>query len=406
MIRRATLPAALLTGAALLAGPAPALAGQMLVQEPKLTLAGNFRNVASGGPTPGVFTVMHWQANPFTANGLDVPVTWMMGRMTGVFPPPPYSATQTGVANRVGATGAQIVGATIGAYLNSLDFSPTGTVQNLVSVIPTYTFAGAPVLPFAGGKTLIYAMQAQVPTVVVTPPATNPAYKGSGYIGMDITFKDSTHPATPPITQTIQAFAYPHPAAPEKVGFEPATGRVLVQTALDPASTYVTLPATSMPFQPEPWSGFRSLQAAITPANFAAVLAAIQASGTFLATLGLKPSDFSTRPADYSLFQFHINAEINYAGDTNPGTYAGGSVQMGYALRNVRVSLQDANDCTAKHNGVDGFVGLENGDPHFLCRKTVWHVCGSAARPWATTAATGTLVAPWQCNGSAWVPAP
>ena len=399
MIRRATLLARALS-------TAPALAGQILEQQPPLTLAANFRNVASGGPPPGQFTVMHWQANPFTATGLDVPVTWMMGRMTGVFPPPPYSAAQAGVANRVGATGVQIKGATIGAYLNSLDFSPTGTLQNLVSIMPTYTFTGSPALPFAGGKTLIYAMQAQVPTVTITPPANNPAYKGSGYIGMDITFKDNTHPATPPITMTIQSFAYPHPAAPEKVGFETATGRVLVQTALDPASRYVTLPPTSQPFQPEPWIGFRSLQAAITPANFAAVLAAIQASGPFLASVGLKPADFSTRAADYALFQFHINAEINFAGDTAAGAYAGGSVQMGYALRNIRVSLQDASDCTVKHNGVDGVVGLENGDPHFLCRAATWHVCGSAPRPWASTSATGAIVAPFMCNGSAWVHAP
>jgi len=397
MIRPATL------FAAALCVTAPARAGQMLAQQPPLTLAQDFRVSVTGGPPAGKFTVMQWQANPLTTSGLDVPVTWMLSRMTGVAPPPPFSVSQAGVANHAGATGVQIVGATIAAYMNSLDFSAKGTAQNLVGIFPTYTFSGTPVLPFAQGKTLVYALQAQVPTAIVTPPASNPGYTGTAYIGLDLTFQDTTHAATPAITLAIHAFAYPHAAAPESIGAFGGAGRLLAQTSLDPASAYSTMLPTSQPFQPQPWSGFRTLQAGVTPQNFTAVLAGIRASVALLQSAGLTPADYSAAPADYSLTQFHVNAELNYAGGTT-AAYTGGSVQMGYAVRNIRVSLQDANDCTVTHNGVDGTLGLENGDQHFLCGKATWYVCGSAARSWATTAATGKIVSPYQCNGSAWVP--
>jgi hypothetical protein len=392
-----------------LAGASPASAGQVLVAEPNLTLSQNFLVAATRGPPPGQFMVVQWQPNPLTASGLDVPVTWMMNRYTGFAAPPPFSVSQAGTANRIGSTGMQVSGKTIGINLNSLDVSQNGTTQNLLGIFPAYTFpASQVVLPFAqASKTLVFTMQAQVPTASVTPPPNNPAYSGNAHIGMDMLFRDTIHPATPAITFIVHTFAYGYGTVPaESIGFETAVQNILVNSSLDGGSTYATMLPNSQGFQTQPWTGFRTFTAGITAVNFAAAIKAIQGSTTLLASLALAPGSFSTNPANYSLVQFHINSELNYAGGVTK-VYSGGSVQMGLSIRNIQVSLQDANDCTSTHNGVDATLGLENGDQRFLCAKRQWYACGGGlTRAWAIAAAAGQTVAPFMCNGSAWVPAP
>jgi hypothetical protein len=308
---------------------------QTLFQQPAISLQ-NFQ--VAHGPQPGVFTIVQWQPNPFTADHNDVPVTWAMNQTTGLAVPAPLSASQAGTANRIGSTGVQIYNNTVGINLNSLDFSPTGTNGNLVGIMPAYTFPDTSVRPFQQpGSTLVFSMEMQVPYAVATPPANNPSYKGQAYVGMDMLFQDMSHPTSPQISVTVGTFAM-HRAPPENIGFTTqGGGRILIKTSLGATGFSTPIPG-SQGYQSQTWTGFRSFAAGVTTANFSNGIQAIRNNTVLLSSLGLTADSYSTNVADYALVAFHLNPELNYAGGSS--SYTGGSVQMGLSVRNFRVALQ------------------------------------------------------------------
>jgi hypothetical protein len=316
------------------AGATPA-ASQILFQQPAISLQ-NFQ--VAHGPHPGVFTIVQWQPNPFTTDNNDVPATWAMSKVTGFVLPAPRSASQVGTANRIGSTGVQIYNNTIGISLNSLDFSPTGTIGNLVGIMPGLVFPDTSIRPFQmAGNTLVFSVDMQVPTAIVTPPPDNPKYKGQAYVGMDMLFQDMSHPTSPQISVTVGAFAM-HGAPPENIGFTTqGGGRILIKTSLGATSFSTPIPG-SQGYQSAIWTGFRSLAAGISTANFSNGIQAIQNSTDLLTSLGLTAASYSTNMADYALIAFHLNCELNYAGGT--AVYAGGAVQMGLSARNFQVVVQ------------------------------------------------------------------
>jgi hypothetical protein len=322
--------------AAIIAASSPAPA-QTLFRQPQITLGNSF---AVGRPKlPGTFGMVQWQPNPLTVDHQDVPVSWNMNAATGLAVPPPMDASQAGTRNRVNATGIQIYNGEIGINLNSKDFSPTGTLGNLVAIMPNILFADASIRPFATpGRTLVYSLQLQVPTAVVTPPANNPGYKGNPYIGMDMLFQDMSHPNSPQVSVTVNTFAL-HRAPPENIGFTTqGGGRILIKTGLVPGNLFSTLMPGSTAYQGATWRGYKPFSVGITDANFAAGIAAIQSNAVLLTGLGITAADYSANLADWALLGFHLNAELNYAAGLP--IYTGGSVRMGLAVKDISLILQ------------------------------------------------------------------
>jgi hypothetical protein len=315
----------------------PVGAGQILFQQPPISLQNNFQ--VHQGPQLGQLKIVQWQPNPFTANQNDVPVTWAMNLVTGLAVPAPLSASQAGTANRQGSTGVQIYNGAIGIHLNSKDFSRTGTPGNLVGIMPTYKFPDASIRPFQlPGSTLVYSVDLQVPLAVKTPPANNPGYTGQAYVGMDMLFQDMSHPNSPQVAVTVGTFAM-HGAAPEYIGFTTqGGGQILIKSSLATNSIFSTIMPGSQGYHSQTWKGFRSFAVGITTANFTNGLNAILNDTTLLTTLGLSASDYSTNMTDWALIGFHLNPELNYAGRS--GIYTGGSVEMGLAARNFQIVLQ------------------------------------------------------------------
>ena len=315
----------------------PAHASQVWFQQPTVSIGGTFQ--VAKGPQPGKFSVIQWQPNPLTSNHQDVPVTWNIAKYTGLAVPAPLSPNQAGTANRIGSTGVQMSGNTIGININSLDFSPTGTWGHLVGIMPNYVFPNTSYRPFAqAGTTLVFSTDLQVVSAALTPPAgAGSTYTGQAYVDMDLRIIDTSHPATPPITISVGAFAM-HGAPRENVGYtSQGGGRILLNTSISPTSRFVTPVPGTQPYQSKVWTGFRTFATGLTAANLTNGLAAIRADSALLRSLGLTAASYSTNPADYALQEVHINSEVNYAGRN---AYTGGSVQMGLAVRNILVTLQ------------------------------------------------------------------
>lgn len=329
--------------ASLAGGVTQAAAAQTIwFQQPSATLANNFTvhgtpEQAAQGPD-GYFTVTQWQPNPFSKNGVDTAATWNMATLTGLSVPGPLSQSQASVRNAIGATGVQIYQGTVGINLDSRDFSATGTPGALVGIMPGYQFADTAHMPFAqAGTTLVFSTQMQVVSTALRRPPNNPKYNGAAYVAMDLRFVDTTHPNTVAITVAASAFSN-HGSHVGNLGFDAAGGgRIIMKTVIDPSSPYLTvLPGTTL-FQNTVWTGFRPFAAAMTAANLSATIRAIQADGALLSGLGLTAASFSSNPADYALTDVHINSELNYNG---PGTYVGGSVQIGLSVQNMMAALQ------------------------------------------------------------------
>lgn len=370
-----------------------ARAGTVQFQEPPISHLDKNFFVAPASVPFGLFELIQWPSNPDSASG-DLAVNWDVGLYTGFTPPAPAESHQRGVSNiTAGSTAVQAAGNTVGFLIDSASLTTPSTGSGtLFPIVAQYNFPKARQFkPFAEpGKTLVYAMQAQVPYA-----------KGEGNCGLTgsacayATLYFDIQDVTTGLEFWYGATLFDTRGTPNGLGFLGETinydgntqqaiiGAVVNLSAAEGAMFTTALP-TSKGFQSQTWTGYKPFQFAMTARNLRNAIHAVKS--TFPQQYGALSDD----PANYQVFHFNFNPEV---------AYFGGNASIGVAFNNIRISLQDNSDCYDTYNGVSDVTGLTNGDTRFLCYKRKWYDCGFPRDTrWSTHASDGEVVGTHTCE--------
>lgn len=242
-------------------------------------------------PKVGEFSLIGWQPNPHTANHLLVPAKWDAGLRTGFSPNNPATA-QLAYQDKAASSTAQMEGGVAAAYLNSADLTD-GSIEYKMMITPQITFA--PTKPFATSDVSV-ALDLCVPTAIDAMNA-----KSDTYVSSDLLFTDSTTGTK--ISHSAGLFHHStKPNAEGAIGIDPETGNIMANWPLLPGAPYFTQVTGER--QSVPWLARLPFAYRISPALFKATLDAIHAA--------MPAAKLSLDPADYTLNEFHLNAELHY----------------------------------------------------------------------------------------------
>lgn len=376
-------------------------AGTVYFQEPSIShIDHNFFVDPPLAPL-GLFELIQWPPNPNSASG-DFPVEWGVGQYTGYNPPSPPDRHQRGVSNlTTGSTAVQAAGNTVGFLIDSASLAtPSTSPGTLFPIVAQYNFPeGSQFAPFAEpGKTLVYAMQAQIPYADAEGGCGLPG-SACAYATLYFDVED----VTTGLDFWYGATLYDTRGTPNGLGYlgesvmydgdtqQAIIGGVVNLSAAEGAMFTTALP-TSSGFQSQTWTGDKAFQFAITRSNFLNAIRAVKS------TFPQQYANLSDDPANYLVFHFNFNPEV---------AYFGGKSSIGVSFNNIRISVQDSSDCYDTYNGVSNVVGLTNGDSRFLCYEKRWHECAySHDAGWFTHASNGEVVGSYTCDlgKAAWKP--
>jgi len=368
-------------------------AGTVQFQEPPIPrIDQNF--FVDPGPVPfGLFELIQWPPNPGSESG-DLAINWDVGLYTGFTPPAPAANHQRGVSNiTVGSTAVQAAGNTVGFLIDSASLTiPSTGSGTLFPIVAQENFPKSRLFrPFAErGKTLVYAMQAQIP-YAKGEGTCGRAGSACAYATMYFDIQD----VTTGLDFWYGATLFDTRGTPNGIGFLGETinydgstqqaiiGAVVNLSGAEGAMFTTALP-TSAGFQSQTWPGYKAFQFAVTARNLRNAIQAVKT--TFPQQYG----NLSNDPANYQVFHFNFNPEV---------AYFGGNAAIGVAFNNIRISVQDSSDCDNTYNGVSDVTGLTNGDNRFLCYKRQWYDCGfSRDVRWSVHASDGQVVGIHTCE--------
>ncbi len=376
-------------------------AGTVHFQEPTLSDIDRHFFVAPTSVPQGLFDLIQWPPNPSSDSG-DLPVDWDVGLYTGYTPPAPIDRHQRGVSNiAVGSTAVQAAGNTVGFLIDSASLVTPGTGSGtLFPIVAQHNFPVAKqFVPFAEpGKTLVYAMQAQIPYARGEGECGLPG-SACAYATMYFDIQD----VTTGLNFWYGATLYDTRGTPnglghlgETVGYDGNTQQAIIGAVVNLSAAqgakFTTALPTSRGFQSQTWAGYRPFQFAMTAHNLRNAVRAVKSA--FQQQYGALSED----PRDYRVFHFNFNPEV---------AYFGGNASIGVAFNNIRISVQDGSDCYDTYNGVSNVKGLTNGDARFLCYKKQWHDCGYPHDVrWSVHAADGEVVGTHTCERAkaTWTP--
>jgi hypothetical protein len=388
-------------GFVFLIGALAADAGQVIYSQPSVN---DIRNIALVDPTSvkaNTFNIIQWTKNPNSAAG-DVGVSWDVGAYTGFTPTGNLTKKQLGVSATSGTTAMQAQGIQLGILIDSASLLTPGTGDGtLFPTVVQYNFAAANQFkPFlVAGNTLVFAMEAQVPTGTGSGSCGS-ADSACSYANLYFDVTD--------VSSGLQfwygAVLFDSRGTPNGLGslsedimfdgntHQAIVGGVINLSAVDGAQFTTAFP-TSSGFQSSPWAGYQAFQFAISATNMMNAATAVKSR------FPSQYANLSTNPAEYAVDSFNFNPEV---------AYFGGTARIGVSARAIRISVQDSSDCYNTFNGVDGALGISTGDNRFLCSQTKWYSCGWPATPgenWDTAVANGTVVGSYTCDlrASAWM---
>ena len=349
--------------------------------------------VAPTSVPQGLFELIQWPSNPSSASG-DFPAGWDVGLYTGYTPPAPLETHQRGVSPAVaGSTAVQADGATVGFLIDSDSLvTPATSSGTLLPIVAQYNFPVADQFaPFGEpGKTLVYAMQAQIPYA-----------KGEGSCGLAgsacayATLYFDIRDVTTGLNFWYGATLYDTRGTPngighlgETVGFDGNTQQAIIGAVVNlgaaQGAKFTTSLPTSRGFQAQTWTGYEPFQFAMTADNLRNAIRAVKV------TFPQQYSTLSMHPRDYRVLHFNFNPEV---------AYFGGKASIGVAFNNIRISVQDSSDCYDTYNGVSNVKGLTNGDARFLCYRKQWHDCGYPHDlRWSLHASDGEVIGTHTCE--------
>jgi hypothetical protein len=275
----------------------------------------------------GTLCLISWQKNPATADGLFVPVDWNVGEKTGLEMTESLLERQAGMANRPGATAAQVCGTAVGAYLNSDDLSGSGrdaagnplpgSGGYKMMVTPEILFpTKAAIKPFADpmGR-LVTSFDLQVPVALDQQKAGSHSYVNPCFVFMDPKTKVK-------FSYVIVAFSNGYRVVKESIAYDEPSHSWMLHTYMASNQQWMALEPGSEVFQSKPWKGWRHFSFSITPAQVRSALKAFSQQQPAVPC--------STNPADYVLQSFHLNAELKYQT---------AHAELGWSMRDAAISL-------------------------------------------------------------------
>jgi len=310
----------LLSGAGAQASTAPTV----LFEQPSLDgIVNNFfvPPAEHRPPRVGIFTLILWQPNPYRQDGMLVPTEWAAGEKTGFYPSMPLGRHQAGFRDAYGTSTVQADRDTVGAYINSADL-PTGSHQFKMMITPQIIFAPADqVRPFdQAGRAVVISLELQVPTAV------DGHNDGSDtYVNADLVFVD--HSRSTKISYGCNLFfnGHPHRRPVGNIALDHDTQNMMINSAVGLQHGWLTAQSSSVVSQSAPWKGWKAFSFAITESNFASALTALNERNP-----GVQPS---VNPADYTLMQFHLNAELHFKTS---------AAELGWSMRRAKIVIADA----------------------------------------------------------------
>ena len=288
---------------------------QVLFQQPAVnTMSGRFC-VKCLSKTDW-FNIVQWEPNPLTADGGDLAASWDMSVFTGFRPQGRLQDHQVAFRADTSSSGAQMGAATVGAYLDSNDLKPDFASKKFI-ITPRVEFA-RDAFSFGNGRepSLAFSLDLQVPVAI--DGNTNGS---STYVVSDLRFFDRTTGHY--LYLNAELFRNHDERGVEWVFFDPDTQTPVVFSACKPNSQYLSIVAGSSTFQATPWSGWRHFSYIVTAQNFRHALAAASAR--------YPQATFSRNLSDWSLAEWHLNAEL---------LYASGPAKLGWSMKGARLAAR------------------------------------------------------------------
>jgi hypothetical protein len=272
-------------------------------------------------PRVGIFTLILWQPNPNRQDGELVPTDWSAGEKTGFYPSAPVGSHQAGFRDVRGTSTVQAEGDTVGAYINSTDLT-AGSHQFKMMITPQIIFAPADqVRPYEqAGRAVVVSLELQVPTAI---DAHNDG--SDTYVSADLVFVDRNRSTR--ISYGCNLFFNGHPRRRPvgNIALDLDTQNTMINSAVGLQNDWLTALSSSAVSQSVPWKGWKAFNFAITENNFVSALAALNQKNPGVHA--------SVNPADYTLVQFHLNAELHFKTS---------AAELGWSMRRAKILIADA----------------------------------------------------------------
>ena len=295
----------------------PALADTILFKQPSLSgTEGNF--CIRCNPTPGHFAIVQWEANAAAGATGDVPMSWPLGTVTGLYPLGDLAKAQIGLRSNARASGAQIAGDAVGAFIDSADL-PDGSLDSKFIITPSIEFSPWVKVFNSPNKTesIGVSFDLQVPVAV---DQRRP--QSSTYVVSDLMFHDTASNSNLYLNVIIFKNGVAGPA--NFVFFDQPTSTNAAVGSLTKTSSFMTPSDNSQLFQSNPWTGWRHFSYTVSKKNLEAAIDSVKAR--------FPTVKMSSDPITWELRQWHLNAEL---------LFRDGPARMGWSMRHLTISEND-----------------------------------------------------------------
>ena len=293
------------------------MADSLLFQQPSLTqISGSFcvRCVAE----PGRFHITQWESNPSTASGEDIQSNQNMTPHIGLPRPSETAQSQVSLSNKPGASGVQVSGEAIGAFISSNDVAPDTPQQKFI-ITPSIEFA-SPVNVFKKG---VPSSGLEISFDLQVPAATDQHKPdSSAYVVSDLMFRNKSTGERVYVNTII----FKNNALQPKdfSFFDSPTSTAAAVGPITGATEFSHPQQISQPYQSVPWIGWRHFSYVVSAEN---LLKAIASVNRHYENLNL-PEESS----EWDLINWHLNAEI---------LFGGGPSELGWSLRRTSITERD-----------------------------------------------------------------
>ena len=294
-----------------------AMADSLLFRQPSLTqILGNF--CVRCAAEPGRFHITQWESNPGTASGEDIQSNQNMAPHIGLRRPSEATQSQVSLSNKPGASGLQVSGEAVGAFISSTDVAPDTPQQKFI-ITPSIEFT-PPVTVFKKG---VPSSGLEISFDLQVPAATDQHKpNSSAYVVSDLMFRNKSTGRRVYVNTIIFKNNVSQPK--DFSFFDGPTSTAAAVGPITGGTEFSQAQQTSQPYQNAPWRGWRHFSYVVSAEN---LLKAIASVNRHYGNLNL-PEESS----EWELMNWHLNAEILF-GD--------GPSELGWSLRHTSITERD-----------------------------------------------------------------
>lgn len=250
------------------------------------------------------------------SNAASTPISWQVGKFTGVYPAKPYTNYQRGKTNEYNQTAVQSYRDAIGIF-NAPPSSLT-TQSKLVPIILQYEYpVGAGPRPWKQATSeLRTAMELNIPSVSVSGGAV-------GYVQASLAIHDTITPGAKPFWVQVSAFDTRN-SFPESVDMDTCAGctnLAMVISGFRNGTQYTHIVSGSAVSNGSSWLGFRKYEFGINRSELEKMIQGVKRFSQY--------ANISANPSDYEILLVGVLNEIYYP--------AGSSAHVGSSIRNLKM---------------------------------------------------------------------